>query len=89
MTTTLLEAMEQETVGYQIDIENIAKSSGYVWTKVVSDEDEFKISIEKLAYTNKSALLEIRIKKDFRKNLVRPTTKPKENREELMRFIRK
>lgn len=57
----------QETVGYQIDIENIAKSSGYVWTKIVSDQDEVKISIEKLAYTNKPALLENRIKKVFEK----------------------
>ena len=79
----------QETVGYQIDIENIAKSSGYVWAKAVSCEAEVKESIKKLTNIDGPALLEIRIKKGFRKDLGRPIATPNENREELKGFIGK
>jgi phosphonopyruvate decarboxylase len=78
----------QPTVGYQIDIVAIAKAVGYSKVLQASTESEIKNNIKQLRAYNGMALLEIKVKKGFRKNLGRPTKSPLENKKALMGFIK-
>jgi phosphonopyruvate decarboxylase len=78
----------QPTVGYQIDILAIAKAVGYSKVLQASTESEIKNNIKQLRDFNGMALLEIKVKKGFRKNLGRPTKSPLENKKALMRFMK-
>jgi phosphonopyruvate decarboxylase len=78
----------QPTVGYQIDILAIAKALGYSKVLQASTESEIKNNLKQLRDFNGMALLEIKVKKGFRKNLGRPTKSPLENKKALMRFIK-
>jgi len=77
----------QPTVGSQIDIKSIALSAGYRWAKVVSTEDEIISALNEISKIDGPALLEIQVKKGFRKKLTRPTTTPIENKEIFMDFV--
>lgn len=78
----------QPTVGFDIDFQNIAKASGYDLVLHAETNKEIVESMEKLKKFNGKVFFEIKIRKGFRKNLGRPTTTPKKNKEDLMKFIR-
>jgi len=77
----------QPTVGGQIDMKSIAINAGYKWGKVVSEKDEIKSALSEMAEIDGPALLEIQVKKGFRKDLGRPTTTPIQNKAEFMSFV--
>jgi len=77
----------QPTVGGKIDMRSIALDSGYKWGKVASEESEIILALNELANIDGPALLEIQVKKGFRKSLGRPTTTPIQNKEIFMHFI--
>jgi len=79
----------QPTVGLQINFRAIASACGYKTTLSISTRNELKEVMTHLDKYDKPLLLEIKVRKGARKNLGRPTTPPHENKENLMRFLRK
>jgi phosphonopyruvate decarboxylase len=77
----------QPTVGDRIDIASIASNVGYQWVKMVSEESEIRLALNEMADVDTPALLEIQVKKGFRKDLGRPTTTPIQNKEIFMKFV--
>jgi phosphonopyruvate decarboxylase len=78
----------QPTVGRKIDIMSIALHAGYKWGEVVSKESEIRLALNEMANIKGPALLEIQVKKGFRKSLGRPTTTPIQNKEMFMSFVK-
>jgi phosphonopyruvate decarboxylase len=78
----------QSTVGFNIDFQNIAKASGYDLVLHAKTNKEIIQSMEILKKFDGKVFFEIKVKKGFRKDLGRPTTTPKKNKEDLMKFIR-
>ena len=77
----------QPTVGDRIDIASIASNVGYQWVKMVSEESEIRLALNEMADVDTPALLEIQVKRGFRKDLGRPTTTPIQNKEIFMNFV--
>ena len=78
----------QSTVGFNIDFQNIAKASGYDLILHAKTNKEIIQSMEVLKKFDGKVFFEIKVKKGFRKDLGRPNTTPKKNKEDLMKFIR-
>lgn len=78
----------QPTVGHEIDFQNIAKACKYDLILQAETCDEIIKCMKQLNIFEGKVFLEIRLKKGFRKNLGRPTVKPKKNKENLMKFIK-
>ncbi len=77
----------QPTVAFDINIPDIARACGYKEVFSAQNEEELEDRIEALKKSDGPALLEIRVKKGSRKNLSRPTTTPKENKENFVKFV--
>ena len=67
----------QPTVGHEIDFQNIAKVCKYDLILQAETRDEIIKCMKQLNIFEGKVFLEIRLKKGFRKNLGRPTVKPK------------
>lgn len=78
----------QDTVGFQIDIPQIAKACGYKAAYSCSSENELMHYISVIDKIKGPVLLEVKVKKGARKDLGRPSKSPMENKEEFMRFLR-
>lgn len=78
----------QPTVGYTTGFQSIAKESGYDLVLQAETKTEVVECIEDLKGFTGKVFLEIKVKKGFRKDLGRPTTTPKENKQNLMKFIK-
>ena len=78
----------QPTVGYTTNFQSIAKASGYDLVLQAETNKEVVKCIEDLKVFKGKVFLEIKVKKGFRKDLGRPTTTPKENKQNLMKFIK-
>lgn len=79
----------QPTVGFDIDINAIAKACGYKTALSVQTKEELKVCMVKLRSVDGPALLEIKVNKGARKNLGRPTTTPLDNKQAFMNFVGK
>lgn len=79
----------QPTVGFQIDIPQIASACGYRSAFSVGDEPQLRAALDILPRLPKPCLIEIKVKKGSRDDLGRPTTTPQENKQALMQFLRK
>ena len=79
----------QPTVGDEIDIISTALSCKYNIAYKVETKNELIEKISLLRSVDGPALLEVRVNKEYRKELGRPTTSPKENKETLMNFLSK
>ena len=78
----------QPTAGFEIDFPAIANACGYKLALKVETVDEIKRGINSLKLLNRGpGLLEIRVNKDSRLDLGRPTTTPIENKEDFMKFL--
>lgn len=77
----------QPTVGFQLDIQAIARACGYPAVYSVSTSEEIKQTLRALSGVDGPALVEIRVKIDSRENLGRPTTTPRDNRRIFMDFL--
>jgi phosphonopyruvate decarboxylase len=77
----------QPTKGFDVDFPSIATACGYKSSTVVSDPAEIGAAVKKLRDAEGPAFLEIRVNGGARKNLGRPTTTPKENKQGFMRFL--
>ena len=77
----------QPTVGDKIDLTGLALSAGYVWAKTALDKTNITNLIQEMKGVKGPALLEIQVKKGFRKDLGRPTISPLENINSFMEFL--
>ena len=77
----------QPTVTMQIDILNLATALGYSTVLCGETEADIKQQIRSLREVKGPALLEIKTKRGFRKNLGRPTQTPVQNKNELMKRL--
>jgi len=77
----------QPTVGFDIDIISIAKSSGYKEVYRAETKEDLVKQFSILQSTDGPALLEVRLNKGHRKDLARPTTTPLENKQSFMKFL--
>ncbi len=77
----------QPTVGYEIDLVSMALSCKYNVAYRVETNTELIEKMNLLKSIEGPALLEIRIREGHRKDLGRPTTSPKENKEKFMNFL--
>ena len=77
----------QPTVGGKIDIPGLALSAGYIWAKKALDKDNLLSLFLEMRDINGPTLLEVQVKKGFRKGLGRPTLSPIENKNSFMEFL--
>lgn len=79
----------QPTVGLSIDLPKIAEAVGYKTVLKASDERELQDALSQLDGCEKTALVEICVRKGNRKDLGRPTTTPIQNKEAFMQNLLK
>lgn len=77
----------QPTVGFDINMLEIAKACGYKMALQAERTDEIVKSCELLKESGELAFLEIKVNKGARNDLGRPTTTPRENKEAFMGFL--
>lgn len=78
----------QPTAGDVINIPLIAKANGYVDSFSANTKNETIEKLNKIKEMDGPVLLEIKVNKDSRKNLGRPTRTPIENKEDFMGFLK-
>lgn len=77
----------QSTNGFDIDFCTIAKACGYTHAFSVSSQAEVEAGMEKIRNMDGPVMMEVRVNKGARKNLGRPKTSPKQNKEDFMGFL--
>jgi len=77
----------QPTLGFQIDFCQVAKSCGYKNTIRTDSILELNSAIEYTYSSRGPHFIEVRTLPDNRKDIGRPTTTPKQNKIDLMKFI--
>ncbi len=78
----------QPTVGYQVDLPEVAAACGYKTALSVDNADDLAEVLQDLADNETPLFLEIKVKKGAREDLGRPTTTPVENKRALMDFLK-
>lgn len=76
----------QPTVGFQMNLVKIALGSGYKKAFSIENEEELKTLLRE--DLSGPVFIEVKVNKGARKDLGRPTTTPKENKEALMNFLK-
>lgn len=79
----------QPTVGLQINLPAVADAVGYHASYSVTTKEELTAILPIVKAENGPVLLQVCVKKGNRKDLGRPTTTPIENKEALMKFLKK
>ncbi len=77
----------QPTVGFEIDFCKIAEACGYSYTAKIKKRNKIKEAIEKSRQIKGPCFIEIQTSPENKKNIGRPTSTPKENKEELIKFL--
>jgi phosphonopyruvate decarboxylase len=77
----------QPTIGFNIDFCKIAESFNYKKTFKIKNVEEFDSIYSQFKTEEGPCLLEILINKGARNNLGRPTTSPKDNKVNFMKFL--
>jgi len=78
----------QPTVGFDIDIVNIAKSCGYKRAVSVDNSSKLIECLHEILSENGPSLLEVRINRRSRKDLGRPKSSPADNKDAFMNFLK-
>ncbi len=79
----------QPTVGLQMNLPAVADAVGYSASYSVTTKEELAAVLPIVKDEDGPVLLQICVKKGNRKDLGRPTTTPIENKEALMKFLKK
>ncbi len=77
----------QPTVALDLDLPALAKASGYRYAERVALRSDLEGAIDTWLQAPGAALLEIRVRSDFRADLGRPSSTPKENKRALMTYL--
>jgi len=76
----------QPTIGFGVDFCKIALACGYKSAHKVVNRDEIHLALENIS--EGPSFVEIHVRKGARKDLGRPTTTPKENKDAFMQFVK-
>ena len=79
----------QYTSAPETDFASLSKIFGYEYFKRVSNQDDIKKCVKHMNVNDCSSFLEILVNTESRKNLSRPKTTPKENKNILMKYLSK
>ena len=79
----------QPSAGYVVSFEGIAQACGYARAACASDGETLRASMMRLRKSHGPSLLEIRIRGGSRANLARPDRTPVENKQDVMRYLKK
>lgn len=79
----------QPTAARAIDIPLIAKASGYAATYSAKTKEALTRLVKEMQSLDGPVLLDIKIQKGARSDLGRPTVTPKNNKEALMKFLKR
>ncbi|MCP4218438.1 MAG: phosphonopyruvate decarboxylase [bacterium] len=71
----------QPTVSHTIDFTKVATACGYEYVEHTDNEDGLRQALKTMETNNRLSLLVVKVKTGSRKDLGRPTTTPKENRD--------
>ncbi|MDE6612634.1 MAG: phosphonopyruvate decarboxylase [Muribaculaceae bacterium] len=77
----------QPTIGFRLDLPEIAKASGYAHVYSTDDCDTFAGLVAQASETAGPTFIEIKVCKGARKDLGRPTTTPQANKHALMQNL--
>lgn len=77
----------QPTVGFNIDMPQIATACGYVTAKRVITKEDLQKSIISSRLTDGVAFIEVRVRPGNRADIGRPTSTPAENKIAMMNFL--
>ncbi len=78
----------QPTVGFNISFTEIATACGYKYSRTCKSESQLRSELIQRLEAEGPSLLEICVNKGSRKDLGRPTTTPKENKDAFMSFLK-
>lgn len=79
----------QPTVGLRIALPEIAHSVGYKHVVSIGDDIRLKSVMDIIKDLEGPVFIEVKVRKGARKDLGRPTTTPIQNKEALMKFLKK
>ena len=77
----------QPTVGFNIDMPQIATACGYVTAKRVITKEDLQKSIISSKLTDGVTFIEVRVRPGNRADIGRPTSTPAENKMAMMKFL--
>jgi len=78
----------QTTVSKTVDFKKVANACGYKNVKNVEKKKDLKKAIQNISSIKGPNMIIVNVKKGSRKNLGRPTTTPKENKDSFMQHIK-
>ena len=78
----------QPTVGFKIDFCKIAYACGYKFALCISTKKDIAKAINSAKQVEGPSFIEIQTLPDNKNNIGRPSSTPKENKEELVKFLR-
>ena len=79
----------QPTVGFNVNLTDIAKASNYDYVISVENTQDFKKYFEDAMVSKGSVFFEIKIKPSHRPDLGRPSTSPEDNKSAMMKSLTK
>ena len=77
----------QPTIGFNVDFGKIAEACGYKFVATVTTKEEIDNALAQMDKVEGSAMLEIKLRRKTRKDLGRPKSEPKDNKELFMQFL--
>jgi len=77
----------QPTVGFDVELSQVALAVGYSWAFVAVEEESFAQGLAQLLEASGPALLEVRVQCQSRSDLGRPTRTPLQNKNDFMEFL--
>lgn len=78
----------QPTVGFKINIPEIARATNYNTVLTTDNSGDLDKKVAEIFESRGPSLLEVKVKKGFRRDLGRPTLSPVENKENFMRHLK-
>lgn len=77
----------QPTIGFDVNFSKVAEACGYKLVLTVTTKEELNAAMDRLNNVDGSVFLEIKLKRKTRKDLGRPKSEPKDNKELFMQFL--
>jgi phosphonopyruvate decarboxylase len=77
----------QPTIGFYVNFAKVAEACGYKYVACVSTKEEIDSAFEAMEKVDGAAFIEIKLRRKTRKDLGRPKSEPKDNKELFMQFL--